>query len=139
MNGSDYSSGNSALTRLFRVRTDYFYADLTDDAANFFRVPKRLVSDSMTSALFRQYEKDWNEWPAEKGAPYYDVNKNSKYEPDIDVPGVPGAAQTIWINYSDSLDEYMYPYDSPVIGLKVQETYWAYAYTITLILLTLQQ
>ena len=129
VNGSDYSNGNSAITRLYRVRTDYFDADLTDDAANFFLVPQNQVNDSMITAIYKQYEKDWNEWPAEKGAPFYDVNKNGKYEPDIDVPGVPGAVQTLWINYRDSTDVYRYLYGSPVIGLEIKETYWAYAYT----------
>ena len=34
---------------------------------------------------------------------FMDVNKNGKYEPEIDIPGVPGASQTIWINYNDSI------------------------------------
>ncbi len=127
VNGSNYSSGNSAITRLYRVRSDYFKADLTDDAANFFIVPKNQVSDSMISAIYKQYERDWNEWPAEKGAPFYDVNKDGKYEPDIDIPGVPGASQTLWINYNDDLSHFNY--ESPPIGLDIRETYWAYAYT----------
>ena len=84
----------------------------------------------MVDSIYNQYEKDWKEWPADKGAPYYDVNKDGKYEMDKDIPGVPGASQTIWINYSDSNSVYMY--GSPPIGLDVQETYWAYAYTGTL-------
>ena len=127
VNGSNYSSGNSAITRLYRVRSDYFKADLTDDAANFFIVPKNQVSDSMISAIYKQYERDWNEWPAEKGAPFYDVNKDGKYEPDIDIPGVPGASQTLWINYNDDISYFNYEF--PPIGLDIRETYWAYAYT----------
>ena len=81
----------------------------------------------MISAIYKQYEKDWNEWPADKGAPFYDVNKNGKYEPNIDIPGVQGASQTIWINYNDDLSEYNF--GSPPIGFNIRETYWAYAYT----------
>ena len=93
-------------------------------------MPKNQITDSMKEALYNQYEKDWNEWPAYKGAPFYDVNKNGKYEPDIDIPGVPGASQTIWINYNDNLS--YYNYGSPPIGLDVRETYWAYNFTTLL-------
>lgn len=130
VSGSNFVNGNSALTRLYRIRTDYFDADLTSDAVNFFRVSPSNVTQSMIDEIYKQYEKDWKEWPADKGAPYYDVNKDGKYEMDEDIPGVPGASQTIWINYSDSNAIYMY--GSPTIGLEVHETYWAYAYTGTL-------
>ena len=127
ISGVSYYSGNLPITRLFRVRSDYFKADLTDDAANFFIVPKNQVTKSMISEIYSQYEKDWLEWPAEKGAPFYDVNKDGKYEPDKDIPGVPGATQTIWINYNDNNSDSLY--GSPPIGLDVRETYWAYSYT----------
>jgi Secretion system C-terminal sorting domain len=123
VNGCTYKYGNYSIERLYRVRSDYLNTDLTDDAANFFLVPENQVNESMISAVYNQYEKDWKEWPAEKGAPYLDVNKNGKYEPDIDIPGVPGASQTIWINYNDG-NSYN-TYGSPQIGLDIRETYWA--------------
>ena len=125
--GSNYSTGNLALNRIFRVRTDYNNADLADDAANFFQVPIGQVTHSMVQDIYNQYEKDWLEWPADKGAPFLDVNNNGKYEPAIDIPGVPSAAQTIWINYSDGNSRINY--GSPPIGLDIQETYWAYNYS----------
>ncbi|MGE5811183.1 MAG: T9SS type A sorting domain-containing protein, partial [Ignavibacteria bacterium] len=123
--GSEYGSGNVPISRLFRVMPFYKESDLTNDASNFFNVPERLVADSMINQLYNQYEKDWNEWPAERGAPFYDINKNGKYEPDMDIPGIAGASQTIWINYNDALSSTFY--QSPSIGLEIQETYWAYA------------
>ncbi|MGE5806507.1 MAG: T9SS type A sorting domain-containing protein [Ignavibacteria bacterium] len=123
--GSEYKSANVPITRLFRVMPFFREAGLTNDASNFFNVPERLVTDSMINQLNAQYEKDWNEWPAERGAPYYDINKNGKYEPYIDIPGIPGASQTIWINYNDSRSDNLY--QCPPIGLEIQETYWAYA------------
>jgi len=125
VNGSDYGNGNKPVSRLFRVMPFFKEIDLTDDASNFFNVPEKLVTDSMINAIYNQYEKDWNAWPADRGAPYYDVNKNGKYEPDADVPGIPGASQTIWINYNDARS--MTLYASPSIGLEMQETYWAYS------------
>jgi hypothetical protein len=127
VSGSTYFNGNVPVTRLFRVRTHYKIEYLRDDAANFFLVSPEEVTEAMIEKIYAQYEKDWNEWPAEKGAPFYDKNKNGIYEPDIDIPGVPGSSQTIWIHYNDALS--LQSYGSPPIGLEVQETYWAYTYT----------
>ncbi len=128
VNGNDYGSGTASLLgRVFRVRPDYQSGDLTDDAANFNNEGVGQVSQGQIDALRAQYAKDWAEWPADQGALYQDVDGNGKYDPAIDVPGIPGASQTMFIMYDDrnSVNEY----GSAPIGLKVSETYWAYAYT----------
>jgi len=125
VSGSEWKNGNVPVSRIFRVMPFFKETDLTDDASNFFDVPAELVTDSMVNQLYTQYEKDWYEWPADKGAPYYDVNKNGSYDPVFDIPGIPGASQTIWINYNDSDSPFLF--DCPAIGLDIQETYWAYA------------
>ncbi len=122
--GNTYVSGTTPVTRLFRVRTDYKTADLTDDAANFFMESYSQVTFTQISQIKDQYAKDWNDWPADKGAPYKDVNNDGSYEPSVDIPGVPGASQTIWIEYND--DNASHIAGSPSIGLDVQETIWAY-------------
>ena len=126
VNGNTYGTGCSPITRLFRVRTDYYTADLTLDAASFFNKNKDSVTIEDIEQVKAQYEKDWNEWPGDKGAPYFDEDGDGIYNPDVDVPGVPEALQTIWINYSDDLSASNY--GSPPIGIEVQETYWAYTY-----------
>ena len=35
-------------------------------------------------------------WPAAWGAPYEDVDGNGAFDPAVDVPGYPGAHQTVW-------------------------------------------
>jgi hypothetical protein len=70
VNGSTYFNGNVPITRLFRVRKYYKDEDLRDDAANFFIVPTKDVTDSMITQIYEQYKKDWIEWPADKGAPF---------------------------------------------------------------------
>ena len=124
VNGNTYGSGCSPITRLYRVRTDYYKTDLTNDAASFFNKEKDSVTSNEIEQVKAQYEKDWNEWPADEGAPYYDIDKDGKYNPDVDVPGVPGALQTLFIKYDDNY--YIPLYGSNPIGLEVQETYWAY-------------
>ncbi len=123
--GNTYIGGTTRLTRVVRVRPDYATADLTDDAANFFLVPNSQVTDGMISQIRDQYAKDWLEWPANLGAPYFDRNNSGAYEPNRDIPGIPGASQTIFVSYDDrnSVDNY----GSAPIGLKVNETLWAYA------------
>ena len=46
---------------------------------------------------------DWLHWGdmVPYGAPYTDVNHNSIYEPAIDIPGMPNAAQTIFVCLTD--------------------------------------
>ena len=124
VNGNNFGSGCSPITRLFRVRTDYYKADLKDDAADFYQKNRDEVSDAELQQIKYQYEKDWNEWPADKGAPYYDADKDGTYNPDVDIPGVPGALQTIFINYND---DHTPLYGSEQIGLDIREVLWAYA------------
>jgi len=77
--------------------------------------------------LLNQYWNDWNQWPADQGAPYTDVNQDGRYEPAIDIPGYPGADQTIWMVMND-LDtaRTMNLYASTPVGIEVQRTIWAY-------------
>jgi len=124
VNGNTYGTGCSPNTRLYRVRTDYYKADLINDAESFFMKDLKDLTNEDLETLKNQYEKDWNEWPADKGAPYFDIDKDGKYNPGVDIPGVPGALQTLWIDYNDDLSNQLYV--SNPIGLEIQETYWAY-------------
>lgn len=108
--------------RIYRVRRDYKEGDLSAELAD---------GDGPTiEAIRAQYEKDWNEWPADQGAPYEDVNGNGKYEPAIDIPGVPGADQTVWFVCND-LDPAQtdYMYGSLPMGIEEQVTVWGYKST----------
>ncbi len=123
--GNTYSNGTTGITRIFRVRPDYANGDLTDDASNFFMEPLAQVTSAQIDEIRAQYAKDWQEWPANLGAPYQDVNNDGKYDPNVDIPGIPGASQTIWLSFDDrnSVDIY----GSQPIGMKVIETLWGYA------------
>lgn len=125
VNGNTYGTGCSPITRLYRVRPDYLTGNLTLDAADFNNISLGSVTDADIQALRDQYALDWMEWPADLGAPYEDVNGNGSYEPDVDIPGISGASQTIFIMYKDDISATNY--GSPPIGLEISETYWAYA------------
>ena len=127
VNGNTYGTGCAPITRVFRVRPDYATGDLSSDAASFFDKPLGSVTESDIQQIRDQYATDWAEWPADEGALYKDVNENGQYDPDVDVPGIPGAAQTLFVKYDDSKSTANY--GSIPIGLEVSETYWAYAYS----------
>ncbi len=113
---------NLPHVRIYRVRPDVFpggpIVDLSWEASD----------EGKTQAEVRaQYELDWVEWRAVDGAPYDDVDTDGSYDPNIDVPGVPGASQTIWFVANDldpSLTTLLY--GSQPMGIEYQATYWEY-------------
>ncbi|MCW8849708.1 MAG: T9SS type A sorting domain-containing protein [Melioribacteraceae bacterium] len=109
---------NSETVRVFRVRPDYQTADLSAEVND---------GEGTEDNIRAQYEKDWQEWPAHRGAPYKDINKNNFYEPSIDIPGVPGADQSLWYVAND-LDSIVAKslYGSPTMGVELQVTVWGY-------------
>ena len=125
--GNTYQSGTFAVTRLFRVRPDYLTANLASDAATYNDIDLGSVTDGQIQEIRDQYAKDWTEWPANEGALYEDVDGDGSYNPEIDIPGIPGAAQTIFIKYDDRTSASQY--GSPPIGMEVSTHYWAYAYS----------
>jgi FlgD Ig-like domain len=77
--------------------------------------------------IYDQYIADWKEWPASEGAPFEDRNGNGTYEWDSDIPGKPGADQTLWYVAND-LDSVraMNVAGSHPLGLEMQKTIWGY-------------
>jgi hypothetical protein len=132
--GSTYSSGlqpgkivspgvaedpNLAKNRVYRVRPDYKTADLTSEVTD-----QGLSAD----AIRAQYEKDWNEWPATDGAPFKDVDSNGVYDPKVDIPGVPGADQTVWYVANDlNPTNVANLYGAQPLGIECQFTVWGYS------------
>ncbi len=104
--------------RIYRVRPDYKTADLSSEVND---------GEGTADQVRAQYEKDWNDWPAKYGAPYEDINKDGKYEPSVDIPGVPGAGQTIWFAANDfDPAKTTLLYGSQPMGFEVQVTVWGY-------------
>lgn len=108
--------------RIYRVRRDYKDGDLSAELAD--------GDGPSIEAIRAQYEKDWNEWPASQGAPFEDVDGDGKYDPTIDIPGIPGADQTVWFVCND-LDPAQtdYMYGSLPMGIEEQVTVWGYKST----------
>lgn len=67
---------------------------ITDSRFRFYKITR---GDNINN------NPDWIAWSdmVRFGAPFVDVNHDGIYEPTIDTPGVPGAAQTIFICMTD--------------------------------------
>ncbi len=64
--------GDTGVDRVWRVRPDYKTADLTPDAAAYFQQDSTAVTQAQIDEVRAMYQSDWNEWPADEGAPYVD-------------------------------------------------------------------
>jgi hypothetical protein len=110
--------------RIYRVRKHYKTADLSSEIED---------SEGTAEEIRTQYEKDWNEWPAEYGAPYDDVDDDGVYNPLVDIPGVPGAEQTAWYAANDvDSNKTKFLYGSLPLGIEMQVTIWEYRTNKTL-------
>ncbi len=111
---------DASHVRIYRVRRDW-----NVDGASF----SAEIADGEGSAgvIKAQYELDWNEWPADKGAPFEDINGDGSYDPTIDIPGFVGADQTIWYVANDFDEDVCKSlYGSKPMGVEVQATFWGY-------------
>ncbi|MCH7972288.1 MAG: hypothetical protein IH949_00080 [Bacteroidetes bacterium] len=108
--------------RIYRVRPDIF------PGHNIFDLSAEALNEATTEATLRvDYELDWTEWPVDMGAPYDDKDNSGSYDPNVDVPGVPGADQTIWFVANDlNAGQTVFLYGANPLGLEVSETIWAY-------------
>ena len=108
----------SSTARMYRVRRDW-------KGGSYFA--EEYLGEGTAAEIYNRYDQDWNEWPAEFGAPFSDVNRDGKYDPAIDIPGVPGADQTLWYvaNDLDTAQSIQF-YGSNPIGFEIQVTTWGY-------------
>jgi hypothetical protein len=114
---------NESHVRIYRVRPDVYpggpVVDLSWEA----------LDEGKTEQQVReQYELDWLEWRAEDGSPFDDVDSNGIFDPVADIPGIIGAAQTIWFVANDlDTSKTQYLYGTNPIGIEYQATIWAYS------------
>ncbi len=147
-NASDITTGvdnpDAPDVRIWRVRSDVYpgesqnsIPDLTIDAATFNQIPTSSVTPAQIAATVEQYQTDWSQWPADKGAPWYvdtvgvlqynDANHTFDPSNPHDIPGVPGATETVWFVCNDINSQSTALLGSPPTGIEEQQTVWDYA------------
>jgi hypothetical protein len=132
-------------SRMWRVRRDV--TPSTSGVIDFSSELNDAGESTSASDIKDDYLYCWNNWPAEYGAPYTDVGSvdangnaikdangnnvpDGKYDPRIDIPGFPGADQTIWYVDNDKDDDVSKSlYGSIGFGFELHTTIWGYAST----------
>ena len=140
LGGQEYRVGTQALLdRAYRVRIDWPLLRSTDfhqEAIMFFGQSNEAFEKR--NLIKERYQNDWKNWPADKGAPYVDVDGNGRYNPVLndagypdasrgDYPGIRGADEVIWlvVDDRDSLKMDNFYHNKP-IGIREEITIWAY-------------
>ena len=76
-----------------------------------------------------RYQKDYDEWPGNDGAPFYDSNNDGVYTPGIDKPLFLGD-EVLWCVMNDmDTSRTLYTYGSMPIGLEIQLTVYGYTHS----------
>ena len=126
----EVASPRDPAVRVYRIRPNYeslSHAQLIQDAAEQNMTDPSSVTTAMTQDIIDQYELDWDEWPVEHGAPYYDHDNDGVYTAGVDEPGIAQADQVVWYVVNDySLSATTGLYGSDPIGIELQTTLWAY-------------
>ncbi len=138
--------------RIYRIRRDWTTmtdAELRRDAAENQQMPISSVSSVQTWEIQFQYQKDWDEWPVQYGAPYIERNGipgyqkpppfSASFTPDsliygnYDEPGIAGAnadypaGQVLWTAFNDLNRNTMLGFAGcEPMGLELQLTLWGY-------------
>lgn len=108
--------------RIYRVRRDIYPGGPSKDL-----IIEAVSEGTDATSLRTAYETDWTQWPAEMGAPFEDKDSNGIYNPDKDIPGFPGADQTLWYVSNDlNPGQTTFLYGSNPLGIECQVTIWAY-------------
>ena len=141
--GSAVSSDDERI-KIWRIRKDYknmTEREIKKDAMDLFELSwLGGVTDDMLQEVVNQYNENWENWPVDLGAPFYDLDNDGIYEPDADgdgvkwnslideKPGIANADQVIWCVFND-LDEIKVKFvaGSKPIGLEIQLTAWTYS------------
>ncbi len=124
---------NDPRARIYRIRRDWQNlannpAELLREARAYYHLlPNENVSEVMLQRILDSYRQDWEEWPGDLGAPFYDRNGNGRWDLGVDEPGIADADQVVWCVVNDlDADRTQNAWNCESIGLELQITAWAY-------------
>ena len=120
---------DAANVRMYRVRPDVIPpdgprpADYTEGDVS----SEERDEGAPASSIIDEYYRDWRDWPGADGAPFTDLNGNGVYDYQVDIPGFPGADQTLWFVSNDTdPNQTQFMYGSLPMGIEQQVTVWGY-------------
>ncbi|MCF8243403.1 MAG: hypothetical protein K9J16_18660, partial [Melioribacteraceae bacterium] len=123
-NGNTHRQGLQAG----KILTDHSADDPAKEKYRVYKIRKNWESLSPGPER-EEYEKDYNEWPAEDGAPWIDVNKDGIFTRGIDKPEHVGD-ETLWYVSNDlDIKRSHFTYGSDPIGLEFQVTVFGFEKT----------
>ncbi|MBI1936752.1 MAG: T9SS type A sorting domain-containing protein [Ignavibacteriales bacterium] len=109
---------NDERVRIYKTRSNYMTADLTDEAKDEQRTVEEIRA---------QYIKDSEEWHTELGAPYQDINGDGIFTPNLDKIGIPAADQTLWFVALDTDEDLsQLAFNCKPTGIELQTSVWGY-------------
>jgi hypothetical protein len=135
VDGSTPANPDDEAVRIYRIRNDVSPdnntatdAQLRQDAAEVFNLTSATVTDEDIAIIREQYIRDWQEWPVDKGAPFYNNDGVAGYDPaNGDLPGFANGDQVLWYATNDFDNAQARSlYASPGFGLEIQTTMWGY-------------
>jgi len=104
--------------RCYRIRWDYLTGSVQAEIDD---------GEGTEPEIRAAYERDWFDWPVNDGAPYEDVDADGFYNPNVDIPGIPGSDQTVWFVCNDTdPNQTQFMYGSLPMGIEEQVTVWGY-------------
>ena len=141
---------NEKVYRIWRIRKDFMTVsdeNLILDASEVFDMAAASVTPTEIQTIRDLYLQDWLDWPAYKGAPFYDADGDGIYTPQFypaghdsagwpilypkgDEPGYANGDQVVWLICNDlNSAQTTGLYGSPPMGMEMQLTCWAYSRT----------
>lgn len=129
INGAVYFNGNTHRQGLQAGKI--LKNGLPDDPSSVkYRVYKiREDWNDLPLAIRENYKIDYEQWPVEDGAPYYDFNNDGKYTEEIDQPFFEGD-EVLWYVANDmDATRSTFTFGTLPIGLEFQTTIYAFKHS----------
>lgn len=123
VNGSTYRQGLQAGKILSNGLAD----DPTLPKYRIYKIRKDW-SELPSGPTRERYQRDYDEWPGNEGAPFYDSNNDGVFAAGIDKPLFLGD-EVLWCVMNDlDPNRTLYTYGSMPIGLEIQMTVYGYTH-----------
>lgn len=81
---------------------------------------------SLPDSAIKYFNFSYDNWPGDAGAPFRDINRDGKYQKNIDQPLIKGDESLWFVSNDFDTSASRFIYGSDPIGLEIQSTIWAY-------------